>query len=177
MHWIPVKNLLKNLLAIAFSVYLLSIPFKTYTIPVPVKGEERVVKRASAWLETSEYSDRKMYYYNPFFCHFMKLNPYDEERVRAKVYNPEIPEKKIKEGELVVWDAHFGPNEGRLPLERLMDSKGFRLIKLVREKEPFSVLGGYLYEIYIFERITVDDGENNHELYQVMLDEILNAGE
>ena len=177
MHWIPMKSLLKNLLAIAFSVYLLSIPYKTYTIPVPLKGEERVVKRASAWLEASEYSDRKMYYYNPFFCHFMKLNPYDEERVRAKVYNPEVPEKKIQEGELVVWDAHFGPNEGRLPLERLMDSKGFRLIKLEREKEPFTVLGGYLYEIYIFERITEDDGKNNHDLYQVMLDEILNAGE
>jgi hypothetical protein len=177
MSWIPVKDFPKHLVALAFSAFLLSIPFKMYTIPVPLAGEQRIVKQASDWLGTSEYSERKMYYYNPFFCHFMKLNPYDEDRVKARVYDPEHPEKKIREGEVVVWDAHFGPNEGRLPLERLMDNPAFRLIGLVRDREPFKVLGGYEYEIYIFERIMEDDGEDNHDIYQVLLDEILNAGE
>jgi len=103
----------------------------------------------------------------------MDLNPYDQERVHEFVYDRDHPEYKIEEGEIVIWDAHFSPNEGRLPLENLMSSEGFRLIHLTRDKEPFSVLGGYLYEIYIFQRITTDDGEDNHDIYQEMLDEIL----
>jgi hypothetical protein len=56
-----------------------------------------------------------------------------------------------------------------------MNSEGFRLVHLTRDKEPFTVLGGYLYEIYIFQRITTDDGEDNQDIYQEMLDEILST--
>ena len=105
----------------------------------------------------------------------MNLNPYDEARVHEFVYNRDEPTHKIEEGEIVIWDAHFSPNEGQLPLENLMDNEGFRLIHLTRDKEPFTVLGGYLYEIYIFQRITFDDGVDNHDIYNTLLEEILTS--
>jgi hypothetical protein len=85
------------------------------------------------------------------------------------VYNQEEPEFNILEGEVVVWDAHFSPNEGRLPLERLMNNQGFRLIHLVRPEKTFKVLGGYEYEIYIFKRITEDDGIENEQIRDLIL--------
>ena len=75
----------------------------------------------------------------------------------------------IKEGEIVLWDAHYSPNEGRLPLENLMDNPGFRLVKLIRPEKPFKVLGGYDYEIYIFQRINEDDAVDNYLIRDSLL--------
>jgi len=99
------------------------------------------------------------------------VNPYDEERVREFVFRREEPEYKIREGEIVLWDAHFSPNEGRLPLENLMDNPGFQLVHLVRPESPFKVLGGYEYEIYIFRRIMEDDGLDNHRIRESFLED------
>ncbi len=176
-EYIPVKNLYKQLVTAVFCIYLVTVPHRVYQIPVPLVGEQRIVKEASDWLRGSEYFQHRIYYYNPFFTHFMKLNPYDEERSHQFVHDREHPENRIEEGAIVIWDAHFSPNEGKLPLENLMDNQSFRLVHLVRDKKPFTVLGGYLYEIYIFQRLGEDDGMDNHRLYEAMLEEILGDGE
>ena len=69
----------------------------------------------------------------------------------------------------MIWDAHFSPNEGRLPIESLMDNPGFRLVKVFRPKTPFKVLGGYEYEIYLFQRIMEDDGLDNLKIREELL--------
>ena len=82
----------------------------------------------------------------------------------------------MKVGEIVIWDAHFGPNEGQMPLENLMNTPGFKLIHLTREHEPFIVLGGYTYEIYFFQRVPTDEAVDNHMIYEAMVKEILAMG-
>ncbi len=73
---------------------------------------------------------------------------------------------------MVFWDAHYGPNEGQLPLDRLMDNPGYKLVHLARPEKAFKVLGGYDYEICIFQRILKDDGQDNHQIYEALLDSI-----
>jgi hypothetical protein len=175
MGWIPLKEWWKAGMTALLCIFLVTVPHRVYQIPVPLGGTQVLVKEASLWLKNSEYFQHKIYYYDPFFCHFMNLNPYDEERVRAFVYNNEDPAYNIKEGEIVIWDAHFSPNEGRLPLENLMDNPGFRLVHLVRPVKLFQVLGGYDYEIYIFQRITEDDGLDNHAIYEDFVEQILSS--
>lgn len=173
MELIPLKNVWKTGMGFLLCIFLLTVPQRVYQIPVPLGGTQVLVKEASEWMKDSEYFQNKIYYYDPFFCHFMNLNPYDEQRVRAFVYSRENPELKIEEGEIVIWDAHFSANEGKLPLEKLMDNPGFRLIHLVRPVKLFQVLGGYDYEIYLFQRILTDDGKDNHDIYDGMVEEIL----
>ena len=134
-------------------IFLVTIPHRVYDIPLGLEGTQKLSKKASVWLKDSEYFENRINYYDPFFIFFMGLNPYDKERVHEFVYDRDHPENKIEDGEIVIWDAHFSPNEGGLPLENLMHSDGFRLIHLTRDKEPFTVLGGYLYEIYIFHAL------------------------
>jgi len=161
MDWIPVHKPVKYAITAVFCIFLVFIPYRVYDIPVPLGATEKLVKEASLWLKNSDYFDNKIFYYNPFFCHFMELNPFDEERARESVYRNQEPEYNIPEGGIVIWDAHFSPNEGHLPLERLMDNPAFRLLHVVSPERPFKVLGGYEYEIYIFQRITKDDGVEN----------------
>lgn len=158
MKWIPVHRALKFSAMLIFGIYLVSVPFRIYDIPVPLGTTQKLIKEASLWLKNSDHFENKIFYYDPFFCHFMELNPFDEERVKAFVYRNQEPEYKIPEGGIVIWDAHFSPNEGDLPLENLMDNPAFRLLHVVRPEKPFQVLGGYEYEIYIFQRIRKDDG-------------------
>ncbi len=165
----PVPKIWKQLFTAAFCVFLVTIPYRVLDIPVPLGGEQKVIKEASDWLKKSEYFENRIYYYDPFWCFFLDVNPYDEERVRERVYRQEEPEFKIKEGELVLWDAHFSPNEGRFPLENIMDNPGFRLIHLERPQEPFTVLGRYDYEVYIFQRIMEDDGLDNHQIRESLI--------
>jgi hypothetical protein len=187
MEMIPVRNLFKYVATGILAALLVTVPYQTFRIPVPLEGTQRIVKDASDWMLQSDFAGSKIYYFNPFFPHFLKVNPFDQKQAIWFVPDREQPENGIREGDMVIWDAHFGPNEGRLPLERLMDSDGFRLVHLTREKEPFTVLGGYLYEIYFFQRISDEkdlgeegynhgEGSNrNHEIYRDMLEAILNS--
>ncbi|MGW8315747.1 MAG: hypothetical protein ACWGNV_09120 [Bacteroidales bacterium] len=168
---IPVRALWKQLVTGLLCIYLVTLPFHVYKIPVPLMGTQKLVKEAADWMRNSPYFEHRIYFYDPFLTFFMKLNPWDKERVHEFVYSREHPEERIEEGEIVIWDAHFSPNEGRLPLENLMDNPGFRLIHVVRPGTPFTVLGGYNYEIYIFQRITEDDGADNHQIYESLLEE------
>jgi len=173
MEWIPVHNWIKQLATGLFCIFLVFIPHKLYDIPVPLVGEQRIVKMATDWLCESEYTGNRFFYYNPFFPHFLKIDPYDDAISHQFVHSRTNPETKVEEGEIVIWDAHFSPNEGKLPLENLMNNKGLKLIHVTRDKEPFTVLGGYLYEIYFFQRILEDDGVDNYDIYNKLLEEIL----
>lgn len=176
MDLIPVNRALKYIATAILAVFLVSTPFKMYHIPVPLEGTQRIVKDASDWMLQSDYTGRKVFYFNPFFPHFLKLNPYEGTEAGYYIPNRDQPEHSVNEGEIVIWDAHFGPNEGGLDLSKLLDNPSFRLFHLTREHEPFTVLGGYTYEIYFFERIPAGEAVDNHAIYEAMLGEILSKG-
>lgn len=176
MDLIPVNRVLKYIATAILAVFLVTIPYKIYRIPVPLEGTQRIVKDASDWMLQSEYTGRKVFYFNPFFPHFLKTNPYNSAENGWFIPNRANPEISVKVGEIVIWDAHFGPNEGGMPLENLMNNPGFRLFHLTREHEPFTVLGGYTYEIYFFERIPAEQAVDNYLIYEGMLEEILSMG-
>ncbi len=169
MALVPVKALYKRIVAIVFALFLVIQPHRVYTIPVPLQSTQKHVKAASDWLMNSPYYQNKIYYFDPFFAHFLHLNPFDREQSRRMLPDREHPENRISQGEIVIWDAHFGPNEGHVPLEKLMNSSGFRLIHIEQPERPFTVLGGYNYEIYIFQRITEDDGISNEALREQLI--------
>ena len=79
-------------------------------------------------------------------------NPYDNKKAQAFIYNIDKPEDEAKSGDIILWDAHFSPNEGGIPLSKLKDNSNFKLIKEFKPDQSYTVLGGYEYAIYIFQR-------------------------
>jgi hypothetical protein len=171
MALIPVREEFRQVATILLSLFLISIPHMVYEIPVPLIGTQKDVKLASDWLMDSEYFDNKIYYYDPHFCHFMGLNPYDAERSRSFLHNAERPEFGVPNGAIVIWDAQFGPVGGNLPLERLMESPFFRLVHVYQPEHPFTVINDRNYEICFFQRITEDDGTDNWQLMEQLVGE------
>jgi hypothetical protein len=142
-------------MTVALSILLVLTAFRVHKIPVELAPPQQLLRRAAGWLEEAEYTNRKIYYYDPYWWYFLGMNPYDTEKMHEMVPDVEHPENNIKPGEIVIWDAHFSPNEGRLPLDRLMENPYFELIKHFNPDVPFQVLGGYDYEIYVFQRTEV----------------------
>jgi hypothetical protein len=93
-----------------------------------------------------------MYFYDPFFFYYLDLNPYDPAQCRLNVPHANDPGRDILINEIVVWDAHFSPNEGQLPLEKLKDNPEFKLLKIIKPAVSFTTLNNNNYEIWIFQR-------------------------
>jgi hypothetical protein len=124
-----------------------------YEVPIHLNPPQQLVKEASDWLKSTEYYNNKIHYYDPFFYEMLDLNPYDTARIQELIPDRDKPEVGLAVGEIILWDAHLSPNEGQLPLKRLTENEHFQTVKVFRPEEPFTVLGGYNYEIYIFQKI------------------------
>lgn len=100
-----------------------------------------------------DYTGRKIYFWDPFWWFFLDKDPVGNPKVKMGVYDRKNPSKDIQPGEIILWEAHYGPNEGGVPLERLQDNPDFSEIKTFKPIQPFKILGEHDYEIHIFERL------------------------
>ena len=146
-------RLIKYSAIIIVLVYVIKTPFNIYTLPWQWGQPEKLVKEAGLWLQNTGHANEMIYYYDPFFCHVLELDPFDKSVVQEKLSNIEHPEEGVAKNSIVLWDAHFGPNEGRMPLGRLLANPNFELLIKFVPETPLQVLGGYDYEIYVFQKI------------------------
>lgn len=148
------KSLKHKLLVLIPVIFMiLWAPFNVYKIPVPASESQKTIMRAVKWMKKNGLDKRKFYYYDPWFVVYLGSNPFDAASCREKVPDYNYPERETLPGELVLWDAHYGSNEGKLTLEKLMNSKYFRPLKVFYPSRPFKVLNNYDYEVWIFERV------------------------
>ena len=138
---------------ILFSILIITwIPFSKYKIPIPAIEDQKVIELSCDWLKQENLDNQLIYSYDPLIPHYLEIDPYDRQQVHELIDDRENPENGIPIGAIVIWDAHFGPNEGQLPLERLLQNDSFELLKKFVPEHPFKTLNAYDYEIYIFRR-------------------------
>jgi hypothetical protein len=141
-----------GLIAITVAVFIYA-PFRFYPMPIELLPKVALLRQAADWLRTQEYLDRKIYAFDPHLPFFLDIDPYDGERFAYRLPDPEDPGSMVPGGSIIVWDAHFGPNEGRTRLESLLRSTHLSHIGSMAPERPITVLGGYTYEVRIFERM------------------------
>jgi len=111
---------------------------------------QKLTKQATDFLIKNNLDKHKIYYFDPFALFELGIDPYDKIKSNWGVPNAENPSIGIPDSSIIIWDAHFGPNEGRVSLDALQNQKSLELIKIFKPEKPFTVLGGYNYEIYVF---------------------------
>ncbi len=124
--------------------------------PDPRDAELETVYEACNWMKENGLVEHRVYYYHPFVFYYLGLNPWDGERSREKLPDPEHPGRDIPSGSVVVWDSHFGPNEGRLPLHRIEADSS---LVLLRRFAPADDGGGYELRIYQKDGIAASPGK------------------
>lgn len=133
-------------------VFIFSAAFQLYSevnLPTPLGQAQIVMQRTADWLRKQPI-ENEVHYADPTFSHFgMGLN------YASPINKGPMPHERLDElplGDVVIWDAHFSPNEGRMPLDVLLNHPNFNRIKTLKPDQSFNVLGDKPYVVHIFQK-------------------------
>ncbi len=113
---------------------------------------QEVLTKAVDYITENNLDKNKIYYFNNYVPFRLEIDPYDDNVSSWGIPASPKVSLAIPDNSLIVWDAHFGPNEGRTPLSKLLNDDGLEVLKVFRPRVPFTVLGGHNYEVYIFQK-------------------------
>lgn len=145
-------KLLSGSLSILLAALIVWNGLKTETLPVELGQEEKVLTRVADYIMKNDLVDHKIHYYSLYNEVTLGLDPHRKEQCQQVIHTRAEPEKNVAEGSLVIWDAHFAPNEGQMPLENLTSSPYFELLKVFEPEVPFITVGNHEYKVYLFLR-------------------------
>jgi hypothetical protein len=114
--------------------------------PNVLNFEEQGMQYASDWIDYHD-ADAKVFFYNPAFCFFNERDLFSYEK---SGWASGVTEE-FSPGSYVVWDAHFGANEGATQATKLLfhPNLEFRYQYLPPDNEV--VLNDVPYEVLVFE--------------------------
>lgn len=135
-----------------FLAFVLYEPYKyyNYLYPVQITEEQQLYVEMYDWIKDTEYNDRSWMYMYPYLSMISNRDPSDSKE-HIELWNTSLP--YIEKGTVVIWDAHFGPNESRIPLESLLNSENYRLLRTFKPAKAILTLNNYEFEIYVFEKL------------------------
>lgn len=143
----------KTMVSSAMALLALVQPFRQYRLPVPLTAESQVMANAVAWLQQNGLHTRRLHYYNPYAAYLLEIDPFDGRCGRMVRAQDAPPAGGMQSGEVLIWDAHFGANEGGVKLAALETDARMTALKVFRPAHPFRTLNGYEYEVWVFQRL------------------------
>ena len=144
---------IKIILAATILLLVIDVGVTRHKYGFKMSEPQKVLVEASNYIKSNNLDKNKIYCYDSFIPYSLGIDPYDNSRC-SPWGTPKVPvvSEAIPNNSIIMWDAHFGPNEGRTPLEKLINDPGLKLLKVFEPKTPFKVLGGYYYAVYIFQK-------------------------
>lgn len=139
----------RSVLRHAFPVLLLAylawaIPSFLRERPLPVTSSrlDGFVEDVGRHVGSVKGEYRRIVHPSPQIILHAGLDPFDT--ATCSVQN------RTRAGDLLVWDAHYGPNEGGMQLDDLLEDPALELVKVFVPGERTKVLGGLPLEFFLF---------------------------
>lgn len=136
---------------IVLSLLVFQVP-KAITIPYKRTETEKVLAEVSAWCNAHDFEQGKVYYHDPIIYFFTEGKSSLQRSAESTGITGKELAANFKVGDYIIWDAHFSPNEGRLPLDSLIMNPYVQKVKRFTPENAFTVLGGHPYEVTIFKK-------------------------
>lgn len=139
------------LVVLLITGYTIYEPIKIYghKYPIDISDEQKLFVEAADWYNQQDYDDRMKYFLYPYFNILTDIDPKDTDHF-IEMWS--FDHRYAPVGSIVIWDGHFGPNEGNVPLELLQNHLDFVKIKSFYPEKAFKTLNDYNFEIHVFER-------------------------
>ncbi len=144
-------------LFLLISIFMFHQTYHIYRWGFFPSTREKLLEQTADYLKNNNLDKNDLVYYDTYLIYALGRDPYDRSNTVWMISNREMPSMSFDYNTIIVWDSHFGNNEGRMPLRNLLNDPNLVLLKKIVPKEPFKVLGGYDYEIDIFQKGSVDD--------------------
>ena len=124
-------------------------PFMKNKIPFPLSPEEKTIREAAGWVNTSPCAGRLVYYTDNNVPYYLGTDPWQKHSARCVLFGDAKYLDTIPAGSLLVWDAHFGANESKVPVDSLLANRHLQVIRYFRPGQPWFTFGGYFYDCYV----------------------------
>jgi hypothetical protein len=125
--------------------------FRNNDVVVKADPTDQLIEKSADYIRFNE-EGKKVFYFNPLLVHYLDLDPYDIKQCNWLVADKLQPSNTMEWGDLLVWDAHFGPNEGGVQLANLEKDPYLKRIKSFYPLEKVTVLGGYDYSVQVYKK-------------------------
>lgn len=139
-------------LVLALLFIVIREPFKVRSVPNTKTTNQVLMTQAVDWLQENGYGQNKIIYFDPYAAFLLDQDPWDQDVLREKLPDNTNASKDMVANNIVIWDAHFGNNEGQTPLAVLTDNPEYELLRSFAPKQPYKVLGDHYYEIHLFKK-------------------------
>lgn len=136
------------LYGVVFWIFMLGIG--THKSGFHLSKNQNLIKQTATFIQENNLDKHKVYYFDPYVVYALNIDPYDNTKGFSQIPNIQNPSIGIPDSSIIVWDAHFGPNEGRVSLSTLQGQKSLKTIQILKPEIPFTVLGGHNYEVHVF---------------------------
>ncbi|MBN2893753.1 MAG: DUF2029 domain-containing protein [Bacteroidales bacterium] len=150
------KKYVTYLLTVILSFILINDVFNIYSIPAKFNREELAFIQATEFINT-EYKNETVYYFFPYFAYFYNEDPFENPKLKRWQLDYMKIQSDVKEGEIIIWDAHYAQNEGRIKLEYLTENPSYELIYENIPKPNIKTLNNYDFSIKIFRKTKVPE--------------------
>lgn len=124
--------------------------YYAYKYPLQVSAEQREYQKLAQWYQAQDLQDRRKIYLYPYFSILADINPYDSQQ-HLDFWASSL--QFAKEGDILIWDGHFGPHESGTPLLTLERDSSWQKIHSILPQEPIRTLNDMIFEIHVFEKI------------------------
>lgn len=140
------------ILMFAATLFMVWEPFwrYKYKYPLDISDEQKLFVETGKWLKTQELDNRVVYFLYPYLNIIANIDPWDINHF-VEIWGFHFEYAPL--GSYIIWDGHFGPNEGKIPLAKLQAHPDFKNVKSFYPPKPFKTLNDYNFEIHVFERI------------------------
>jgi len=149
-----------SFIPVLLAVYMTGAAGEYYHRSVSKRPVMETMEMASEFLNKPEFRRHTLIVHNPYFAYSTGRDAWNKEEIQYGFADNSSIGKDLPDSSLFLWDAHFSPNEGGLPLESVMKNPDFILIGYFEPGIPARVLGGNLYEIYIFRKVSGAANDN-----------------
>lgn len=148
------------ILYLIIALFMYSQAYHIYRWAFFPSTRDRLMQQASNYIQHNHLDKNFIVYYDTDIIYLLDVDPYDNDKAAWMINDRQHPSLKFPQKSLIVWDSHFGNNEGQMPLQNLLNDPNLVLINKIKPEKEQKTLGGYNYEIDIFQKKSKEDTPN-----------------
>ncbi|HPQ07945.1 MAG TPA: glycosyltransferase family 87 protein [Bacteroidia bacterium] len=140
---IPILKKIKSLILILISTLIINEPFNKYFYPFRLSNEQIVINQSAKFLSNFNLKNKTIIFLHPQLPVSLDIDPFDKNHSILMWALDVNHIDQLPDSTLIVWDSHFSPLEGNVPVEKLKSDTSLKLLKhfkFIDESYPFETL-------------------------------------
>jgi len=134
-----------------FAVVQVFMLFIQYDLPTKHNPEKDLVKKSTEYIKQAGFTG-KVYYFDPEIIFQLGIDPYDPSKCCLGIKDKMQPSNTMEWGDLLLWDASFGPGNGGIQLATLEKDPYLKKVESFFPQKQNTLMGGSDYSVQIFKK-------------------------